>query len=209
MDNQRFEIGIQLGEGSFSIFSFNLGKIYQAYDKKYKRQVALKLEKEDKSKKILRFEYETLKKLQGKIAQKFILGLSHIPKLYDFVENNSLNFMVMELLGRNVANYKKLPKFDLDSAYNILDQMLDAIESLHNKGFIHRDIKPTNFVVDHNDSGRVYMVDFGLAKNHLNQNGVPYPERLNTDFRGTLTYASLNAHYKMVNFNKIIKSGLE
>lgn len=40
------------------------------------------------------------------------------------------------------------------------------------------------------------MVDFGLAKNHLDENFVPFKERANTDFRETLTYASLNAHYK-------------
>ena len=34
------------------------------------------------------------------------------------------------------------------------------------------------------------MVDFGLAKNHLDENFVPFKERANTDFRETLTYAS-------------------
>jgi len=40
------------------------------------------------------------------------------------------------------------------------------------------------------------MVDFGLAKKHL-FNGVPLEPRQNTDFRGTITFASLNAHNKM------------
>ncbi len=41
------------------------------------------------------------------------------------------------------------------------------------------------------------MVDFGLAKQHLDKNGVPHEIRKNTDFRGTITYASLNAHNKV------------
>ncbi len=41
------------------------------------------------------------------------------------------------------------------------------------------------------------MVDYGLAKQHLDKNGVPHDARKNTDFRGTITYASLNAHNKV------------
>ena len=66
--NIRFHMKNQLGEGSFSIFyfNFNIGKIFEAYDNKLKKIVALKVEKEDKNKKILKFEYEILKNLQGK-----------------------------------------------------------------------------------------------------------------------------------------------
>jgi tau tubulin kinase len=104
-------------------------------------------------------------------------------------------------LGKNVANYKKSKQnFNNVTSYIILIQMLNAIENLHNRGYIHRDIKPTNFVMakpggDDNEN-KVYMVDLGLAKIHLDKTGRPFPPRTNTDFRGTLTYASLNAHYK-------------
>lgn len=228
--SKRFEIHQQLGEGSFS-------KIYQAFDRKLKLQVALKVEKEDKHKKILKFEYEILKHLQG---------LPHVPKLYDFIQNinkiitfndsegnlnaqgnlnnpnngngnkncptpqpassEGLNFIVMELLGKNVANYKKSKhNWEPVNAYDVLLQMLDAIEQLHDRGYIHRDVKPTNFVVregpctkgrQKTSSVHVYMVDYGLAKVHLDRFSRPLPPRTNTDFRGTLTYASLNAHYK-------------
>jgi serine/threonine protein kinase len=77
--------------------------------------------------------------------------------------------------------------------------MLDAIESVHEKGYIHRDIKPSNFVMgDENTREQVYIVDFGLGRLHLNKNGTPVEERKNVDFRGTIAYASLNAHNKIV-----------
>jgi tau tubulin kinase len=113
----------------------------------------------------------------------------------------------MELLGKNVANFKKTKQnYNFITSYMILIQMLNAIEALHDRGYIHRDIKPTNFVMgrpntqDMESEVKVYMVDFGLAKAHLDKNYKPHPPRANTDFRGTLTYASLNAHYKKVLF---------
>jgi len=76
--------------------------------------------------------------------------------------------------------------------------MLDAIEKLHDRGYIHRDIKPSNFVMGKGSSrNQVFMVDFGLAKLHLEANGKPIDQRVTADFRGTITYASLNAHNKI------------
>ena len=73
--------------------------------------------------------------------------------------------------------------------------MLDSIDHIHSRGFIHRDIKPSNFAIGRDDaSSRVYLIDFGLAKKHLQQNGIPVPRRSQCDFRGTVTYASLNVH---------------
>ena len=106
----------------------------------------------------------------------------------------------MQLMGKNLANYKKTLKkrWTRKAAVNVLLQMLEAIEQLHNAGYIHRDIKPSNFVVGlYSHKHDVYMVDFGLAKQHLDKNGVPHEARKNTDFRGTITYASLNAHNKV------------
>lgn len=76
----------------------------------------------------------------------------------------------MSLMGKNLANYKKARGkwFTLDVAIDLLLQMLDAIEDVHNRGYIHRDIKPSNFVMGTNkERNKVYIVDFGLAKQHL------------------------------------------
>ena len=108
----------------------------------------------------------------------------------------------MDLKGTNVANFKKSigKQFTEMVACNILLQMLTSIESVHKAGFIHRDIKPSNFVMgraEDNDRNVVYLVDFGLAKEHMDQKtGEPHSERKHTDFRGTIPYASLSAHLK-------------
>lgn len=72
--------------------------------------------------------------------------------------------------------------------------MLDAIEETHKSGFIHRDIKASNFVLSRNGT-KVYLVDFGLAKKHIGRDGKPIAARRKADFRGTVSFASLNAHY--------------
>ena len=199
----RFYVQGQLGEGSFS-------QLFKAYDENYCCYVALKVEKKDKLKSILKTEYDILKNLQG---------IKHIPKIYEFIENlticrtSNLNCIEMELLGKNLGIFKKtFLNFNSILAYDILLQSITAIENLHNKGYIHRDIKPTNFVLGRNDEENlnknyslgvpindinIYLVDFGLAKLHLDKDNKPFPPRSNTDFRGTFTYASLNAHNKL------------
>ena len=64
--------------------------------------VALKVEKADKSKKVLMFEHQVLSHLQGSFISKLFLGLPNIAPIYGFVESeypNGLNLIVMELLG--------------------------------------------------------------------------------------------------------------
>jgi len=77
--------------------------------------------------------------------------------------------------------------------------MLTAIQEVHNKGYIHRDIKPSNFVIGNGNSrNQIYLVDFGLAKIHLKENGTPIEESKNMKFHGTMAYASLNTHNRLV-----------
>lgn len=77
--------------------------------------------------------------------------------------------------------------------------MLSAIQSVHDMGYIHRDIKPSNFVLGAGKGyNQVYLIDFGLGKLHFNLDGTVVEERPNMNFRGTVAYASLNAHNKLV-----------
>jgi len=84
--------------------------------------------------------------------------------------------------------------------------MLNAIEQVHNMGYIHRDIKPSNFVMEKKkrtqEGTQVYIVDFGLSRFYLNDKGSPVEQRKSADFQGTIAFASLNAH------NKIVRLGL-
>lgn len=75
-------------------------------------------------------------------------------------------------------------------------QILTRLEHLHNKGFVHRDIKPDNFLIGLNKlQDKIYMIDYGLAKRYMNtktQQHVPFAE--NRGVHGTSRYISTNGH---------------
>merc|ERR1719476_661923 len=73
--------------------------------------------------------------------------------------------------------------------------MIRAIQEVHEKGYIHRDVKSSNFVLGAGKQRtHMYIVDFGIARKHLRTTGEPMPQRDAAEFRGTTTYASIEAH---------------
>ena len=105
----------------------------------------------------------------------------------------------MSLQGRNLADLRRSqPKgsFSTHTTMRLLAQMIQAIENVHDIGFLHRDIKPSNFAMGaKNDNKRkVYILDFGLARQYTTPSGELRQARATAGFRGTVRYASLNAH---------------
>jgi len=84
-------------------------------------------------------------------------------------------------------------KYSLKVAIHLLCEMLEAIREVHDKGFVHRDIKPANFVMCR-DNRKLFVVDFGLSKQHFDSHGNVLPKRREAEFRGTISFASLNTH---------------
>ncbi len=154
-----------------------------------KDNVALKVEKPGKSKRILLHESQILQSMQGTLAVSHLaVGFPHICHFYEFVKGkdmNSLSFIVMQLLGtpfgyirfsigNNLSSVQQIKDNDFDAvlAIQLLLQMLDAIEALHDQGFIHRDIKPANFALGRKlHRSQVYLIDFGLARSQSNNSG--------------------------------------
>lgn len=77
-----------------------------------------------------------------------------------------------------------------------ISKQISRIEFIHTRNFIHRDIKPDNFLMGLGKKGNlVYIIDFGLAKkyrDHRTHLHIPYRE--NKNLTGTARYASINTH---------------
>lgn len=80
----------------------------------------------------------------------------------------------MNLLSVDLAKVREYlnQTYDLKFVIQTLTQMLYALEEIHNAGYIHRDVKGHNFVFD-KQKRRIFIIDFGLAKKHLDKMGKP------------------------------------
>ncbi|XP_056283349.1 tau-tubulin kinase 2b isoform X1 [Pseudoliparis swirei] len=179
----RWKVTRKIGGGGF-------GEIYEVLDQLSQATVALKVESAQQPKQVLKMEVAVLKKLQGK---------DHVCRFVGCGRNDRFNYVVMELQGRNLADLRRTMArgiFSVSTTLRLGKQILEAIESIHSVGFLHRDIKPSNFAM-----GRLastcrccYMLDFGLARQFTNSSQEVRPPRPVAGFRGTVRYASINAH---------------
>ncbi|XP_078466476.1 uncharacterized protein LOC144729835 [Lampetra planeri] len=179
----RWKVFRKIGGGGF-------GEIYEAFDMLSRENVALKVESAQQPKQVLKMEVAVLKKLQGK---------DHVCRFIGCGRNDKFNYVVMQLQGRNLADLRRSqPRgtFSLSTTLRLGRQMLEAIESIHAVGFLHRDIKPSNFAMGRlpSTTHKCFMLDYGLARQYTNSSGEVRPPRAVAGFRGTVRYASINAH---------------
>ncbi|CAH8618111.1 unnamed protein product [Schistosoma haematobium] len=180
---EKWRIIKKIGGGGF-------GEIYEAQEVSSQEKVALKLESARQPKQVLKMEVAVLRKLQGK---------EHVCKFLGCGRNDRYSYVVMSLQGRNLADLRRsMPRgiFSTSTIIRLSLQILSAIEAIHDAGFLHRDIKPSNFAVGRlpTNCRTIYMLDFGLARQYTTPKGDVRPARPLAGFRGTVRYASRNAH---------------
>ncbi|XP_037730755.1 casein kinase I isoform X1 [Drosophila subpulchrella] len=179
----KYRLLSRIGNGSF-------GELYRAEGLKYGEKVAIKLESASVNYPLLPREakiYEVLRGGEG------------IPHVRHFCTEGVYNVMVMDLLGPTLEDLLNLcaRSFSMKTTLMLADQILARVELLHRKCFIHRDIKPDNFLMGlGRHCTQVFMIDFGLAKKFYSlrsQKHIGYSEK--KDLVGTARYASVRAHY--------------
>ena len=82
----------------------------------------------------------------------------------DFIQQDGRSYLVMQYIdGENLETKLKDRNgpLDLDEIHNISWDVLSALDCAHTVGFVHRDVKPSNIIVD--TSGRAWLMDFGIA----------------------------------------------
>ncbi|KAF0890886.1 hypothetical protein E2562_005021 [Oryza meyeriana var. granulata] len=178
----KFKLGKKIGSGSF-------GELYLAVNTQNSEEVAVKLESVKSRHPQLHYESKLYMLLQGGTG---------IPHLKWFGVEGEYNVMVIDLLGpslEDLFNYCNR-KFSLKSVLMLADQMIARVEYMHTRGFLHRDIKPDNFLMGlGRKASQVYVIDYGLAKKYRDlQTHKHIPYRENKNLTGTARYASVNTH---------------
>ncbi|KAK6236498.1 hypothetical protein SCA6_011835 [Theobroma cacao] len=178
----KFRLGRKIGSGSF-------GEIYLGTNIQTNEEVAIKLENVKTKHPQLLYESKLYRILQGGTG---------IPNVRWFGAEGDYNVLVMDLLGPSLEDLFNFcsRKLSLKSVLMLADQMINRVEFVHSKSFLHRDIKPDNFLMGlGRRANQVYVIDFGLAKKYRDSSThqhIPYRE--NKNLTGTARYASMNTH---------------
>ena len=146
----RFQLREVLGDGGF-------GVVYQAYDPRLDRDVALKVLKQtDPGERVMQRFFR-----EARAAAR--LSHPNIVAVHDAGCNDGRCWIAYEFVdGRTLARLIDQQKIDIPTAVRITRDLADALDHSHRGGVFHRDLKPANVILD--AAGRPHLIDFGLAR---------------------------------------------
>ncbi|MBL8750128.1 MAG: serine/threonine protein kinase [Planctomycetes bacterium] len=151
----KYRIRSRLGEGG-------MGAVYEAEQEQPRRTVALKVIRAGQvsAASLRRFEYES--EVLGRLQHPGIAQVFEAGTIVDRLGQH-LPFFAMELIrGEELDTFAERRRLDTGQRLELIARICDAVDHAHQKGVIHRDLKPGNILVD--ASGQPKILDFGVAR---------------------------------------------
>jgi hypothetical protein len=150
-----FALGAELGRGM-------MGVVYRARQLSLKREVALKVVSERML--LLHDTEDVLRRFEREVRALIAVSHPNIVRVYDVGREEGVPWVAMELVDGAPLSMlmRESGAMPVDHALHIVRQLADALAACHEKGILHRDVKPGNVLVD--EHGSVKLMDFGLAK---------------------------------------------
>src|SRR2546423_9895698 len=104
-----------------------------------------------------------LRRFQQEAALAASLAHPHSVPVYDFGVREGITFLIMPFVrGPTLEGALARERPSLDAALRVAREIGAALDHAHERGVVHRDVKPSNILIDH-DSGRALLTDFGVA----------------------------------------------
>jgi serine/threonine-protein kinase len=146
-----YEIERELGRGG-------MGVVYKARQISLNRPVALKMIRAE-----LLADPEELRRFQNEAEAVALLDHPHVVPVYEVGEHEGQKYFTMKLVpGGSLSAILERYSDDPRAAARLVAEAADAVHHAHQRGILHRDLKPGNILVD--DQGHAQVTDFGLAK---------------------------------------------
>jgi len=175
----RFVIRDLLGAGG-------MGEVYRAEDTRLKRLVALK-----RIAPAVRNDESNRRRLWQEAECASRLNDPHIAAVFDIFESGDDVFLVMEYVEGQTLRRRMERPLSVAEFLGIAEQCASALAAAHKCGVQHRDIKPENLML--NSEGELKVLDFGLARTLLREDGTTLESAESTNFAGTFAYMAPEA----------------
>jgi len=176
--NKKYILLEKIGSGCF-------GSIYKGQNCRTKEYVAIKVESIKDDLKLLKNESR---------AYQYLNGCIGIPNVKWYGKDDNNYYMVINLLGNSLQEFiNKNIKLNLLVILKIGIKIIAILKTVHDKGLVHRDIKPDNFLFGINNLNNIYLIDFGFCKSYI-ENDEHKPMKKTHNLIGSSNYASIMSH---------------
>ena len=176
--NNKFTILNFIGNGKF-------GEVWKGSNIRTNEVVAIKIENSSSKFKILKRETTILNYLFREHVKK-------VPSIYWFGQYENNTCLIMTYFSLNILEYmESLSELNITTLYKIMKKCLNVLKSIHQHGVLHRDIKPQNFMIKHDD---IYLIDFGLSIFYIDENDRHIEKQDSENVVGTPKYISYFNH---------------